>query len=70
MISEDAARDIAAAEAGQAYHDLSGYTVSARLTDGSWHVDYELSDETLLGGGPHYVIDADSGEITASRYEQ
>jgi hypothetical protein len=70
VISEEAARDIAAAEAGQAYHDLSGYQVSARLADGSWYVDYELIDESLLGGGPHFVIDATSGTITARRYEQ
>ncbi|HEU5108968.1 MAG TPA: hypothetical protein VFT95_10480 [Micromonosporaceae bacterium] len=70
MIDEQAARAIAAAEAAQAYHDLSGYTVTARLVDGCWHVDYELTDRTLLGGGPHFVIDAGSGEITGRRYEQ
>jgi hypothetical protein len=70
VISEETAREIAAAEAGQAYHDLSGYAVTARLADGRWYVDYDLTDETLLGGGPHFVIDAASGEITARRYEQ
>ena len=70
MISEEQAREIAAAEAGQAYVDLSPYTVTARLDGGSWLVDYDLTDETLLGGGPHFVIDASSGEITARRYEQ
>jgi hypothetical protein len=69
-ISEERARAIAAEEAAQAYRDLSIYTVSARLQDGNWHVDYELTDETLLGGGPHFVIAGDSGEIISRRYEQ
>ena len=70
MISEARAREIAAEEAAQAYRDLSVYTVSARLEDGRWHVDYDLTDETLLGGGPHFVIDGETGKIVSRRYEQ
>jgi hypothetical protein len=70
VIDEQTARAVAAEAAAEAYRDLSGYTVSARLADGLWYVDYDLTDETLLGGGPHFVIDATTGEITARRYEQ
>ena len=70
MIDEQRAREIAAAEAAQAYRDLSIYTVSARLEDGSWYVDYDLTDETLLGGGPHFVISGETGEIVGRRYDQ
>jgi hypothetical protein len=69
-ISEEQAREIAAEDAAMAYRDLSIYRVSARLDGDHWYVDYELQDETLLGGGPHYVIAADSGEIVSRRYEQ
>ena len=34
------------------------------------HVDYELTDPLAAGGGPHYVIDPDTGTILARRYEQ
>ena len=70
MIDEARAREIAERDAAQAYRDLSIYTVSARLAEGYWHIDYELSDETLLGGGPHYVIAAETGEVVNRRYEQ
>jgi hypothetical protein len=69
-ITEEQARAIAAGDAAAAYRDLSVYTVSARLEAGCWYIDYELTDETLLGGGPHYVIDAATGEIVSRRYEQ
>jgi hypothetical protein len=70
VIDEQRAREIAAAEAAQAYRDLSIYTVSARLDDGNWYVDYDLTDTTLLGGGPHFVISAETGEIVGRRYDQ
>ena len=69
-ITEPEARAIAAEEAAVAYRDLSVYTVSATLDAGRWLIDYELADETLLGGGPHFAIDAATGEIVARRYEQ
>jgi hypothetical protein len=33
-------------------------------------VDFDLKDVGNRGGGPHYVIDPDSGEIKSKRYEQ
>jgi hypothetical protein len=70
MIDETRAREIALDDARQAYRDLSIYDVTARLEGGEWHVDYELADPELLGGGPHYVIDAETGEVVSRRYEQ
>lgn len=69
-ITEDEAREIAREDAVHAYRDLSVYNVSARLQDGQWYIDYELKDDMLLGGGPHYVISEKTGAIVAKRYEQ
>ena len=49
---------------------MSGYRVTVSLEPDGWHVDYELKDATLEGGGPHYIIDANNGQIIAKRYEQ
>jgi hypothetical protein len=67
-----AARALAEAEADaqRAYRDLSIYRVQLHLADDGWHVDYELADPRLQGGGPHYVIDATNGRIVSKRYEQ
>ena len=61
---------IAQADAELAYRDLSRYSVRVSQEDDGWHVDYELKDEAMKGGGPHYVIDRDSGEIRRKKYEQ
>ncbi len=42
----------------------------AQLESDGWHVDYNLKDPRLKGGGPHYVIDAASGAILSKRYAQ
>ena len=61
---------IAQADASQVYRDLSMYRIQLALEDDGWHVDYELKDPKLVGGGPHYLIDAVAGSIVAKRYEQ
>ena len=43
--------------------------VIALESDG-WHVDYDLTDPLSAGGGPHYVIHPDTGDILARRHEQ
>lgn len=69
-ISCDEALAIARKDAETAYRDLSDFRIIVeRKTDG-WHIDYELSDVYLKGGGPHYVIDANTGAIISKRYEQ
>jgi hypothetical protein len=69
-ISEKEALAIAEENARRIYRDLSIYRVDAKLVEGDWHVDYELPDSTMVGGGPHYVISAETGEIKSFRYEQ
>jgi hypothetical protein len=54
----------------EAYRDLSAYRIQLVLEDDGWHVDYELKDPNLKGGGPHYLIDARTGAILSKRYEQ
>ncbi|HVC97656.1 MAG TPA: hypothetical protein VND64_28550 [Pirellulales bacterium] len=61
---------IAQADAGRVYRDLSAYRIQLVLEDDGWHVDYELKDPRLTGGGPHYIIDAHTGAFISKRYEQ
>jgi hypothetical protein len=69
-LSADRALNIAETDARMFYRDLSAYRISLELEDDGWHVDYSLRDRRLKGGGPHYVIDANSGVIASKRYEQ
>ncbi len=66
----DRALAIAQADAVKAYRDLSAYRIHLVLEADGWHVDYELKDPRLKGGGPHYVIDVVTGIIVSKRYEQ
>ena len=69
-IAGDRALAIAQADAATAYRDLSGYRIQLALEADGWHVDYDLKNPQLKGGGPHYVIDATAGRIVSKRYEQ
>ncbi len=69
-IAGDQALAIAQADALKAYRDLSGYRIQLVLEQDGWHVDYDLKDPRLKGGGPHYVIDALTGAMVSKRYEQ
>jgi hypothetical protein len=61
---------IAHEDAQATYRDLSGFKITLfRYADG-WHVDYDLTDPLSAGGGPHYVIDPNTGDILSRRYEQ
>jgi uncharacterized membrane protein YkoI len=70
VITREKALAIASKDAGGAYRDLSVYEVTAEIRDDRWYVDYEFRDKNVNGGGPHYVISAQTGEIVARRYEQ
>ena len=48
----------------------ASYRIRLGLEEDGWHVDYELKDSRLKGGGPHYVIDRFNGAILSKRYEQ
>ena len=69
-IAGDQALAIAQADAALVYRDLSPYRIQLVLEGDGWHVDYELKNPRLKGGGPHYVIDAQTGDIVSKRYEQ
>jgi hypothetical protein len=69
-LAADQALAIAQADAVQAYRDLSSYWIGLRQEEDGWHIDYEVKDPKLKGGGPHYVIDRFSGAIVSKRYEQ
>jgi hypothetical protein len=69
-IAGDKALAIAQADAASAYRDLSPFRIQLVLEDDGWHVDYELKDPRLKGGGPHYIIDPHTGAILLKRYEQ
>jgi hypothetical protein len=70
VIAGDQALTIAQTDAVKAYRDLSPYRIQLALEEDGWHIDYELKDQRLKGGGPHYIIDAASGAIVSKRYEQ
>lgn len=57
-------------DADKAYRDLSGYHILLEEHSDGWHVDYQLMNPNLNGGGPHYVIDPATGAIHSKRYEQ
>ncbi len=61
---------IAQADAARVYLDLTLYRIQLVLEDDDWHVDYELKNPRLKGGGPHYIIDAHTGDVISKRYEQ
>lgn len=69
-ISKEKALEIAELDAKTVYQDLSIYTISVSLKGQCWEIDYELTDTNLRGGGPHYSISQDTGEILSKRYEQ
>ncbi len=61
---------IAHQDAQVVYRDLSGFKITLFRCPDGWHVDYDLADPLSAGGGPHYVIDPDTGTILTRRYEQ
>jgi hypothetical protein len=70
VISGDAALRIAHTDASIAYGDLSLFRISLSLETDGWHIDYDLKDRRLKGGGPHYILDAITGAILSKRYDQ
>lgn len=69
-ITSDQALKIARLDAERVYRDLSPYRASVSLEPDGWHVEYELKDPHLQGGGPRYVIAPGDGEILTKQYEQ
>ncbi len=69
-ISREKALQIARGDAEKVYRDLSEYRIDSKLEQDGWHIDFELKDPDLDGGGPHYLIDPLNGRIVSKRYEQ
>ena len=69
-ISSAEALRIAESDARVAYGDLSIFLITVAIEHDGWHIDYELRQPGMKGGGPHYVIDAATGQIVSRRYEQ
>jgi hypothetical protein len=61
---------IADQDARAVYRDLAGFRITLTPCPDGWHVDYDVADPLCAGGGPHYVIDPNTGAILARRYEQ
>jgi hypothetical protein len=49
---------------------LGKLEVRVSLHDDGWHVEYRQWRPRHTGGGPHYVIDAMTGEIVSKKYYQ
>jgi hypothetical protein len=69
-ISCEQALAIARQDAERAYRDLSPFEVTAVLAADGWHINYELKNQQIHEGGPHYRIDPASGTILWKRYDQ
>jgi hypothetical protein len=69
-LAPDQVLAIVHADAVKAYRDLSLYRIRLALESDGWHVDYDLKDSRLKGGGPHYVVDPVRGVVVSKRYEQ
>lgn len=69
-VTSDEALRIARLDGEKAYRDLSDYRVVVVMEADGWHVDYQLKDPNLNGGGPHFVIDPSDGRIVWKRYDQ
>jgi hypothetical protein len=69
-LSCDEILKVARLDAEKAYGDLTAYRVTLAMEPDGWHVDYELKNPNLNGGGPHYVISPATGVILSKLYEQ
>jgi hypothetical protein len=69
-ITSDEALKIARLDAETKYRDLGRFRIEITFQDGAWHVAYHPSARASHGGGPHYIIDALSGEIRWKCYYQ
>ena len=69
-VSSDEALRVARLDAEKVYRDLSPYRVTVVLEADGWHVDDELKNPNVQGGGPHYLVDIASGAILKKRYTQ
>lgn len=69
-VSRQQAISIAEADGLPVYGNLDDLTLEVTLMDDGWHVDYWVRKHRHAGGGPHYIINADTGQIVFKRYDQ
>ena len=63
---------VAQADALVAYHDLSRFRIEINRRPAGWEITYHFVPAARFetGGGPHYMISADTGEILSKLYYQ
>jgi len=69
-LTSDEVLRVARLDAERVYRDLSRFVIRISRESDGWHVDFDLKDKEARGGGPHYIVDAESGIIVGKRYEQ
>ena len=69
-ISCDAALAIARADAEKMYANLERFRIEIQLDDSDWRIAFRVKEPLVTGGGPHYVIDSETGTILEKRYYQ
>lgn len=69
-VTADIARDIAMRDAARDYPSLDEFNVSVSEDERGWRVKFNLKNPRLNGGGPEYLIDRGTGEITDKRIYQ
>lgn len=69
VITSDEALRIARIDAETMYQDLKRFRIEVTVDDEGWHVKYRVAHSSH-GGGPHYIVDAATGEILWKRYYQ
>jgi hypothetical protein len=70
MKTKNEIKKIAYDDAVKIYRDLSLYEVSLVRKLKIWYVSFNLIDKGMIGGGPYYEIDADTGIIIQHIYYQ
>jgi hypothetical protein len=69
-VDKEGALKIAHDDASTQYRDLSIYDVTIELEGENWKIEYELKNKNSRGGGPHYLISAETGTIVKKTYYQ
>ncbi len=71
-LTRDRVLSIAEADAVAAYDNLNSFRVEIQLKSDGWHVEYLFRGEGRFhtGGGPTYIIDAETGAILDKKYYQ
>jgi hypothetical protein len=64
------ALDVAHRDASRINREPNKFQITVVLADDGWHIDFYLKDPDLCGGGPHYIINAETGSITWKRNDR